>query len=61
MPKRMVDIRRLKNFAVKELPSGWVLREILLTENDDIEISQFLSRVPIYLRLSRLGGENRKC
>jgi hypothetical protein len=53
-------MRRLKNFAVEELPSDWVLREILLGENDEIEIADFLARLPIYLRLDSLGGGKRK-
>lgn len=61
MTKKDVDIRQLKAFAVRELPSDWVLREILLAENDAIELADFLARLPIYLRLSSLGDAKRKC
>jgi len=61
MTKKVVKLEQIKLFALQELPLDWVLRKILLSENDEVEIADFLSRLPIYLRLSRLGGANHKC
>ena len=56
MPETLVNMRQLKNFAVKDLPFDWILREILLSESDEIPVSLFLARLPLYLKIS---GVNR--
>jgi hypothetical protein len=49
-----VNIQRLKKFALDELPDC-PLREILLSEvSDEMPISTFLIKVPIWLKLSKL-------
>jgi len=60
MSKVKVNITRLKNFALSQLPNDWVLREILLTESQEIDVSTFLARLPVWLQLSTLKrGDNK--
>ena len=63
MVQNKVNIRKLKQFAFEKLPKNWPLREILLSEEDELEIHVFLARLPIWLRLSRITGkeEVNKC
>lgn len=49
-----VDMTKLKAFAAKELLQTSLLRQILLLESDTLEISAFLSRLPIWLQLLKL-------
>lgn len=59
---KKVDIHKLKNFALNKIPKDWPLREILISENDELDVSVFLARVPLWLKLSRFSvGEDRKC
>ena len=53
-----VDMTRLKAFAM-ELPQDWPLREILLSESNDLDMSTFLARLPVYLKLARLNQGGR--
>jgi hypothetical protein len=46
-----VDITRLKAFAAR-LPRDSALRELLLTEKDELEARDFLSRMSLWLRLA---------
>ncbi len=55
MSKTKISIRKLKDFAFTQLPKDWPLREILLSENDELEVSVFLARLPVWLRVSRLS------
>lgn len=48
-----VNIRRLKNFASENLPVDWVLRQILLSEPNEIDHSEFCAKVDVWLRLAR--------
>jgi len=52
--QRTVNIRNLKDFATKELPVNSTLREVLLSEPDEVEVNEFLARLPVYLRLAYL-------
>jgi len=55
-----VNIGRLRKFALEELPRNWVLREVLITEDEEIDVSTFLARMPLWLRLSALrAGDNK--
>lgn len=54
MSKTKVNIEKLKEFALYELPKHWPLRNIILSEKEDeLNIDVFLARLPILLRLSR--------
>ena len=55
-PREKVDMRALKSFAIQKLPKEWPLREILLSDEDELEITVFLARLPLWLRLSRVSG-----
>ena len=48
-PKR-VDVRRLKDFALR-LPRSAVLRDLLLTEDDELGVHDFLAKMDLWLRL----------
>ena len=52
--RNKVDISSLRKFAAENLPPGSPLREIILTESDELDIATFLAILPILLRLSRL-------
>lgn len=54
MQQGKIDIRKLRNFASTELCADSALREILLTESEEIDVSTFLARLPIWLQLSKL-------
>lgn len=53
MTKTKVNIQKLKNFAFKRLPKPFALRDILLSEENELEVSVLLARLPLYLKLSR--------
>jgi len=50
----MVNIRNLKEFATKQLPKDSALREVLLKEPEEIEVNEFLARLPLYLQLASM-------
>jgi len=54
MSKTKINIRKLKNFAFDDLPKDWPLREILLSEDDELDVSTFLARLPLWLNLIRI-------
>jgi hypothetical protein len=41
----------LRDFALKRLPEGSILREVILLEQRELTPEQFLSKLPIWLRL----------
>lgn len=53
MIESKVNIRRLKAFAFENLPKGWVLRDLLLTEHDELEPSEFCAKMDLWLKLAR--------
>jgi len=53
--QRRIDIRPLKRFALK-LPSS-ALKDVLLVEDDQLDVSVFLARLTIWLRLLSLLEE----
>ena len=62
MPEAKINIRRLKDFAFTRLPKDWALREILLSEEDELDIHIFVARLPVWLKLSRFSvGEEKRC
>jgi len=58
--KGKVNITRLKKSAQEHLPRNWPLREVLPAENEEIGISTFLARLPVWLQLDRLKGVDDK-
>jgi hypothetical protein len=53
--RKTVDIRQLKLFVMEKLPNDSPLRLILLVEEDTLEISDFLVKLPLWLKLARLS------
>ncbi|MCJ7609835.1 hypothetical protein MUP00_09250 [Candidatus Bathyarchaeota archaeon] len=51
MTERRLDIRRLKELATR-LPRDYALRELLLAEDDELEMRDFLSKMSVWLRLA---------
>jgi len=60
LAKDKVNIRRLKNFAFENLTRDWVLREILLSEPDEMDGSEFCVKANVWLKLSRGKAYERK-
>jgi len=44
----------LKEFAFNHLPKDSTLRDIILSEEDEISVSTFLARLPIWLKLLKI-------
>ena len=49
-----LDVRRLKDFALKALPKDSKLRTLILSEKDEISVEEFLAKVSIWLKLLTL-------
>jgi len=56
--KKTVEIRRLKDFALR-LPPNSPLRTILLLEDEKLDVHTFLARMPVWLRLLRISEEGQ--
>ena len=54
----MVDIRRLKGFASERLPSSSRLRNVLLSERDQLTVNDFLAKMDIWMMLLNLETRN---
>jgi hypothetical protein len=52
-----VDIRKLKEFAFYKIPRDNPLRSIILSEQDRLDPSEFLAKVDVWLKLSRLAHQ----
>ncbi|MEM2506013.1 MAG: hypothetical protein QXF61_03080 [Nitrososphaeria archaeon] len=50
---KMVDIRSLKHFAFEMLPKEAPLRDLLLTEKDEMLAEEFLIKMEIWFKLLR--------
>jgi hypothetical protein len=53
MSSGRVNISRLKDFAFSELPRSWILREIILNERDELDVSEFVAKAEIWLKLAK--------
>jgi hypothetical protein len=53
MSKTKISIRKLKDFAFSELPRGWILREVILSERDELDASDFVAKAEIWLKLAK--------
>ena len=54
----MVDIRQLKEFA-EELPSFSLFREMIMSEPDMIQASEFVAKSVVWVKL--FARESEKC
>lgn len=48
-----IDITRLKEFALSEIPHDWVLRDLLLSEKTLLSKWEFIAKVDLWLKLAR--------
>jgi hypothetical protein len=52
--RRTVKIAGLKRFALDSLPTTSALRQLLLTEPDELEVVVFISKAETWLKLCRI-------
>jgi len=51
---KTVNIRRLKDFALNEMPKDWILRELLLSEHkEELDALEFVTKAEVWLKLAR--------
>lgn len=55
---RKISMRGLKALALKELPPGSPLREVILGDTDEISEEAFIHKLDVWMRL--LNMETRK-
>jgi len=48
-----IDISRLKEFALSEIPHDWVLHDLLLSEKTLLSKWEFIAKVDLWLKLAR--------
>jgi len=58
--KNKVNIRPLKEFVLKRIPKNWPLREIILSEEDEIEITIFLARIGVWLKIADISAKRKE-
>jgi len=51
--KGLIDIRRLKTFAYDNLPRSSILRDLLLSEPDELPKTEFMVKIGLWLKISR--------
>ena len=54
----MIDIRSLKGFASERLHSGSGLRNVLLSERDQLGVNDFLAKMDVWITLLNLETAN---
>ena len=50
-PRGVVCISRLKTFVGESFPAGSPLREVLLSDKDQLSVGEFLAKIGVWLRL----------
>ena len=48
-----INVGRLKAWASQNLPVNTLVRELVLTEKDELDVHQFLAMADVWLRLLR--------
>ena len=56
---RAVDMTPLKEFAVSNLPPGSTARELILAENEEISVNEFLVKIAVWVGLVRRELQKR--
>ena len=51
--KGLIDIRRLKTFALANLSRSLILRYLLLSESDELPKADFIVKIGLWLKISR--------
>jgi len=54
----MIDIRSLKGFASERLHTSSQLRNVLLSERDQLKVNDFLAKMDIWITLLNLETAN---
>ncbi len=49
-----VDVTRLKDFVLKNLPRGSALREPILSERDTMDVKTFLAKSDVLFKLLQI-------
>ena len=49
-----VNTSKLKEFALSNLPEGSRLRDILLSERDEVDPEEFTAKIDVWLKLLRM-------
>ncbi|MEM3465388.1 MAG: hypothetical protein QXO75_07840 [Nitrososphaerota archaeon] len=49
-----LDMRRLKDFAIRNLPEDSKLRILILSEKDELDAKEFVAKVSVWLKLLTL-------
>jgi hypothetical protein len=50
---RLIDVRKLKAFALEKLPIKSSLRDVLLSERDEMQADEFVHKLSVWLKLCR--------
>jgi len=50
---RLIDLRKLKVFALEKLPVKSSLRDVLLSERDEVQADEFIHRLSVWLKRVR--------
>ncbi len=51
--RRVVGMTPLKEFAASKLPPGSTARELILAENEEISVNEFLVKITVWVGLVR--------
>jgi len=51
--KEKVNIKKIKLFALEKLPKNWLLREIILSEHDQLDVNEFITKTEVWSKLFR--------
>jgi hypothetical protein len=46
-----IDLRKLKTFAIEKLPIKSPLRDVLLSERDEMQTEEFIHKLSVWLKL----------
>jgi len=53
---KKTDLRKLKRFVKEALPPNWILRDMILDEEDAISTTDFCAKLTLWLKLLRREG-----
>jgi len=48
-----INIRSLKELAMRKLPKESVLREVILSDKDELGVEEYLAKVDVWFKLLR--------
>ncbi len=51
-------LRRFKEFVADMLPQDWILRDLILREQDDLSATEFCAKAEVWLALLRREGNS---